>query len=520
MFYKNLSFGCLLIFLLLSGCGVVPQKQPPEKETRLSSETDGTEDKAVAESDDAEIATVTVAEKKLPRPLEEKTEQIVEAKPTVEETPKLEPVKEKEVIEAVKEKKLKNRVVPTDPNTFLVETDVKPKSHPNYGKGDKYGFFVNAEPGKELVVTRGNEYIFKVDTGVKHDFYLTTSPVGWGAETYSSGVEGQFTYKGDVKFKPNVTTPDLLFYQCRNHKSMGGSIYVLDEGENLSAVKSKVKKQMPKRELSHNIRDKKVSERTVKQKLSYASMLMMGKKIKGIAQSGDSQAVADLNRAKENVEAAKQFLAQGENDKALKSVDESIRQMMALSIAQAKTQPVDNSAQKAEYQELLTALGNYDKSYEKNVKRAKKMGQPLRATLNKDEYSQMRVKADRLAKENDYKGANALLHSAQSMITKTLTKMLQSQTVVYDKTFETPKEEYEYELARLESYEELVPIAIEQRRPSKGLMMLMNTYVKKGGEIKKEGLAVASKGDYKMAIMAMQAATDNYIRALRAVGVQ
>jgi hypothetical protein len=98
--------------------------------------------------------------------------------------------------------------------------------------------------------------------------------------------------------------------------------------------------------------------------------------------------------------------------------------------------------------------------------------------------------------------------------------MLQSQTVVYDKEFATPKEEYEYELARLESYEELIPLAIEQRQPSKGLMMLMDTYVKKAEQIKSEGMEVAAKGDYPMGVMAMQAATDNMIRALRAVGVQ
>ena len=51
-------------------------------------------------------------------------------------------------------------------------------------------------------------------------------------------------------------------------------------------------------------------------------------------------------------------------------------------------------------------------------------------------------------------------------------------------------------------------------------MMLMNTYVDKANKIKGEGLDIAAKGDYKMAIMAMQAATDNLIRALRSVGVQ
>jgi hypothetical protein len=98
--------------------------------------------------------------------------------------------------------------------------------------------------------------------------------------------------------------------------------------------------------------------------------------------------------------------------------------------------------------------------------------------------------------------------------------MLQSQTIEYDKDFATPREEYEYELARNESYVELIPIAIEQRHPNEGQVKLMNNFVAKSESIVGEGKALAAKGDYTMAIQAMQAATDNLRRALMIVGVR
>jgi len=72
--------------------------------------------------------------------------------------------------------------------------------------------------------------------------------------------------------------------------------------------------------------------------------------------------------------------------------------------------------------------------------------------------------------------------------------MLHAQTVVYDTNFETPKEEYDYELARVENYEELVPLAIEQKQPSENTLAMIDDFVKKAAQIKSEGQAIAAKG--------------------------
>src|SRR3569832_553478 len=49
---------------------------------------------------------------------------------------------------------------------------------------------VDGAPGKELPRARGVTYTFAVRTGIQHDFYFTTSPVGHGAGTVTDGVIG------------------------------------------------------------------------------------------------------------------------------------------------------------------------------------------------------------------------------------------------------------------------------------------------------------------------------------------
>ena len=127
---------------------------------------------------------------------------------------------------------------------FAVASATKDKTHPQYGKGDAIGFSVNGVQGGALVLVRGKTYTFEVNTGVMHDFYLSTKLQGWGMGTLINGVKGNFTYKGIVTFSPNAETPDLVYYACRNHKFMGGEIHIVNRGDEgkFKGVKSAVKR--------------------------------------------------------------------------------------------------------------------------------------------------------------------------------------------------------------------------------------------------------------------------------------
>ncbi len=417
----------------------------------------------------------------------------------------------------VEKKKL--YVIPKDDHTFLVTSEPKDKTHPFYGRGLDTGFVVNGEQGREIAVTRGETYKFEVDTGVKHDFYLSTSPQGWGSGTYTDGVKGQFIFEGEVTFTPNESTPDLLYYQCRNHKYMGGKIYVLDKGEDLAKLKASLAAKEVKSGGGLKRPSRAVSASSVKQKLSYAQMVLMSKSAKRVEASGNAEAIETLNQARQQIANAKSTLAAGDAEVAMKQVNEGLRLVTAASRAVTTAGEMAGVNQKAKYDELLSSLKTYENSYKRNTERVKKTGQTLKATLDRAAYDKLVKEGKALGGKGDYEAANKSLDKAQKMITSVLTDMLHAQTITYDKKFETPKEEYEYELARLESYEELVPLAIEQKQPSQRALGLIDSFVKKAAKIKQEGKDVAAKGDYKMAIMAMQAATSNVQRALRIAGV-
>jgi hypothetical protein len=133
---------------------------------------------------------------------------------------------------------------PPPPIDFAVVSATKDKTHPDYGKGLDTGFVVNGVQGGTLVLVRGKTYAFDIDTGVMHDFYFSKKAIGYGMATIKDGVKGQFTYKGIVTFTPGPTTPDTIYYACRNHKFMGGEIHVVNPGEEgkFQGVKSKLAK--------------------------------------------------------------------------------------------------------------------------------------------------------------------------------------------------------------------------------------------------------------------------------------
>ena len=97
--------------------------------------------------------------------------------------------------------------------------------------------------------------------------------------------------------------------------------------------------------------------------------------------------------------------------------------------------------------------------------------------------------------------------------------MLNAQTIVYDLNFKTAEEEYNYEAKRFKSYEELVPVAIEQKKPAPGAVKLMDSFVEKGRFQQQEAIKKAKSGDFPVAITMMQSATEQIRRALRIAGV-
>ena len=510
--------------LVLIGCGTTPPPSTTER-TPASSAPAMTEKAKSAPSKAPEVLPSTKSAPESPAAITKPVPPAAPAKPLAatpipplsapppkEESPKVVVVPAKPVapVTAAPTSTAPAKL-PKDPRTFLVTAAPKDARHPFSGAGHNLGFLINGEPGKPLVVERGQTYTFQVDTGVQHDFYLTTSPIGWGSGTYSDGVQGQFTYQGEVTFAPASTTPENLYYQCRNHKYMGGKIHVVNKGE---AGKVQLTAKEVVNETSSVV---KVTDAQVKQKLAYGEMLLASSDpVKRVMASSHAEAKGLLGQSKTQFEQAKSLLAKNDLPAAQAAVDEGLRLMnTAARLVPAESVGADH---KAQYETLHKEVKGYLVSYDKNVKAGQ--GKQASGTLDRAKFEALVKEGEALAAKGDYAAANKSLTHASTQITAVLSLMLDSATVVYDKSFTTPKEEYEYEVSRYDSFKELIPLALEQKQPTESQKQMMDDLVKKADRIVSEGKGFADRSDYTTAIQAYQAATENVERALKIIGVQ
>ncbi len=395
---------------------------------------------------------------------------------------------------------------------FAVTSGVKTGEHPFYGHGSKIGFAIDGMFGRELVLTRGETYVFDVDTSVRHDFYFSTEAKGRGAGTVTEGVFGQFVYKGNVTFTPNKAAPRRVFYACRNHKFMGGLIHIVDEGE--TAVLGDAK-----RYLVDSAAPSPLSENEIKQKIELLKDMVTGQLADRIEHGTDSSAMGLLGKARSGASVAEAALRGGNNHKALSAVESALQHAKAaIRMIPADSGMIDHHGR---YVELLKHFRIYKDSYQQKYAHAKNKGDKLFAgQSNPSVFQKMNDDALALSSAGDYAAANELLAEAQSRVIIALARVYEGEQILYDKSFATAQEEFQYELARYESFEELIPIAIAKRRPSAAVIELMNGYVDKGKKIASEAKAIARANDYATAVVGLQEATRQTQRALVSAGVR
>jgi hypothetical protein len=410
--------------------------------------------------------------------------------------------------------------VSTGPDNFVITADLKDARHPLFGKGHTMGFLVNNVPGKELVLERGKTYRFDVATDPKHDVYISTKLIGWGSTPWTEGVEGMYTYNGIITVKPTQTTPGVLYYSCRNHPYMGGKINIVNPGEQVAITQPAAVSETTgvADSLTRQGGSTPATVAAVNQKLMFADMLANSATAKRVSASNIAEAVAKQNDAKQKITTARDQLAAGDNQAAFASAESAV----ALLKEASKMVPDEDAMEHLQerYKELQASLKNFEESHEKSLERiVKKQGDKAGVAYDKNKVQSLKQGAADAAGKGDYVKATADLEQAQYLVTAAIQQMLESQTIVYDLNFESAQEEYEYELRRFTGYEELIPIAIEQKKPAEGALKLMETYLKEGKDLRDQAVEKAKQGDFPVAIAMLLDATNSVRRALRMVGV-
>lgn len=518
MKFKNgILIGTVSLTLALSGCSGMSKKEEAAKQAqqeqirkeeaqRAEEARKKAETKQKLEAEDALVVT----------PVQQSSKPVVEKLPEAQIAPQ--PMEE-EVAEAPAAMEAgahamssaEKLEIPTEPNTYLVTVAEKNKTHPLYGVGSSMGFVVNGIQGNYIIAKRGETITFKVRTGVKHDFYLTTSPMGWGAAAYKQGVEGQFTYEGDVTFKPAEGTPSTLYFGCRNHNSMGAKIVVVDANADVEAVKAKLENER-NAALAKN-KSKTLEAATpekLKQKIAYVEMML---KFKGGHMDAYHKAqIITMLAMAQNQQSA------GELQEAFASAQSAVA-LLNQKPEETGPTPEEIAEMKAEFDGLLVTLEYFIDAHQASYDQTKKSDPSKAVDFDRDVVGSLIIEAKKLAEEHKFKKAKNRISRAENLVNTALNSMLGSQTLVYELNFETPADEYKYEVDRYKSYLELIPVAIEAKKPSEGAIKLADTYVNKGKFFHEKSKESAAAGRWEEAIVVIKDATLEVRRGLRLLGV-
>lgn len=249
-------------------------------------------------------------------------------------------------------------------------------------------------------------------------------------------------------------------------------------------------------------------------KLDYAEgVIMRSKSSVRIEQSDNEEAKTKLAEARDKYKQARQAQSDGDFARSEALANEAI-QLVTAAAMKVPNKVDDAEAQKRRYAELLAQIETYRNWDHQNSQiDSETQAQMDNAILEIE-------KAARYAAANDYSKANEFLGMALNIVIKAKNSSLKERTFSYDLNFETPVDEYRYELSRNDDYLRLIPIALTQKQPSAGIQNLMERYVQKARVIRHDAETHYEQKQFEQAVITMQESTKELDSALKIVGVR
>lgn len=242
-----------------------------------------------------------------------------------------------------------------------------------------------------------------------------------------------------------------------------------------------------------------------------------------IAASSDVQARSFLAAAVEQHRSALASLRAGDIDAADRQLNDAM-----WSAGRARQRVPDPTSRvitdRVEYARLAAGVDALRASYVRHLPRAQgaTAGAELDAMRRDAELERVDALIDdarSLAAAEYFGQAIRTLQNAERGLVGALSRVLGSSTLTYALKFETLQEEYAYELDRNRSYEELVPVALTEMRPTADVIRSVGRLVERNVTLREQAQAQAQRKDFRAALRTLRAGTGELQRALAEAGV-
>jgi hypothetical protein len=182
--------------------------------------------------------------------------------------------------------------------------------------------------------------------------------------------------------------------------------------------------------------------------------------------------------------------------------------------------PLTRSAeQRAQFTQMLDSVESLRVSYQGQVQRARpQWGEADDALLAK--ATKLVDRARNFAQAEQLALATKSLAEAQRALMIGLGRVLGSKTIEYAQRFESPAEEYAFELERNRSYADLIPIAMDAFRPGADAAREARHLVDGDRGLREQAQRHAAARDYRAALTALRSGTAQLQSALASVGLR
>ncbi len=240
-----------------------------------------------------------------------------------------------------------------------------------------------------------------------------------------------------------------------------------------------------------------------------------------IQASQDADALKLFALAKDSYSSALAAIKDGNFSGADKLLNDAMSAM-----GKARRQVPDAAAlavkQQAEYEKKLESVESLKKSYLGYLKlNGKQAGE-----TNKDTEESASLGINKLmeaaknhAKDGRPGDALRALEKAEQVMRSALNRVIGSKVLDYTPKFESPDEEYAYELNRNRSFQELIPVAIAQLRPSDEARKNIESLIERNRAAVEQARVHADQKDFRQALASIHMGTGYLQLALTAAGL-
>jgi len=238
---------------------------------------------------------------------------------------------------------------------------------------------------------------------------------------------------------------------------------------------------------------------------------------KTIAESGDSEAIAALDKAKGLIEDAKKAGAGGQYqeaddrlNQALKLINDHATRLTRTSVGAARAKVLFERRRHA-VETFLSAYERVSSDPKADVSRLPKEHTAW--------IAEKLAEADALAAKGQYEKAQEPLEAAYERTRGLIRSMRAGQTLTRSLNFATAEEEYQYELKRNDSHFALLEFAIVEKTPLGSVVERIHQNRDKARTVREAAEAKAKKGDYPGAIAELNSSTEILLQAIRMSGI-